>query len=40
MVRIAVNEKNPIELRAWMFGELPQYVAPMRRRWSTRHSPA
>jgi hypothetical protein len=28
MARIAMNQKNPVELRARMFAELAQYVAP------------
>jgi hypothetical protein len=31
MARIAMNEKNPVELRARMFAELAQYVAPKRK---------
>jgi hypothetical protein len=31
MARIAMNKKNPVELRARMFAELAQYVAPKRK---------
>jgi hypothetical protein len=31
MARIALNTKNPLELRAKMFAELAQYVAPKRK---------
>ena len=31
MARIAMNQKNPVELRARMFAELSQYVAPKRK---------
>lgn len=31
MARIAMNRKNPLELRGRMFAELAQYVAPKRR---------
>ena len=31
MARIALNMKNPVELRAKMFAELAQYVAPKRK---------
>jgi hypothetical protein len=31
MARIALNIKNPLELRAKMFAELAQYVAPKRK---------
>jgi hypothetical protein len=31
MAQIALGESNPIELRARMFAELAQYVAPKRR---------
>jgi hypothetical protein len=31
MALIAMNEKNPVELRARMFAELAQYVAPKRK---------
>jgi hypothetical protein len=31
MARIAMNTKNPIELRAQMFKELAQYIAPKRK---------
>jgi hypothetical protein len=31
MTRIAMNKKNPVELRARMFAELAQYVAPKRK---------
>jgi hypothetical protein len=31
MARIATDESNPIELRARMFAELAQYVAPKRK---------
>lgn len=31
MARIAMDKKNPMELRGRMFGELAQYVAPKRR---------
>jgi hypothetical protein len=31
MARIALNKKNPVELRARMFAELAQYVAPKRK---------
>jgi hypothetical protein len=31
MARIALNKKNPVELRAQMFAELAQYVAPKRK---------
>jgi hypothetical protein len=31
MARIALDENNPIDLRARMFAELAQYVAPKRR---------
>jgi hypothetical protein len=31
MARIALNKKNPVELRAKMFAELAQYVAPKRK---------
>jgi hypothetical protein len=31
MARIALNKKNPLELRGRMFSELAQYVAPKRR---------
>jgi hypothetical protein len=31
MALIAMNEKNPIELRARMYSELAQYVAPKRK---------
>jgi hypothetical protein len=31
MARIAMNKNNPVELRARMFAELAQYVAPKRK---------
>ena len=31
MARIALDKKNPVELRAKMFAELAQYVAPKRK---------
>ena len=31
MARIAMNAKNPVELRARIFVELAQYVAPKRK---------
>jgi hypothetical protein len=31
MARIAMDKKNPVELRARMFAELAQYVAPKRK---------
>ena len=31
MARIAMNRRNPVELRSRMFAELAQYVAPKRR---------
>ena len=31
MARIAMDEKSPIEIRARMFAELAQYVAPKRK---------
>ena len=31
MARIAMNENNPVELRARMYSELAQYVAPKRK---------
>jgi hypothetical protein len=31
MARIAMNKKNPVELRGRMFSELAQYVAPKRK---------
>lgn len=31
MARIAMNRRNPIELRGRMFAELAQYIAPKRR---------
>src|SRR5919206_903670 len=31
MARIAMDEANPVELRAKMFAELAQYVAPKRK---------
>jgi hypothetical protein len=31
MARIAMNKKNPVELRARMFAEPAQYVAPKRK---------
>jgi hypothetical protein len=31
MARIAMNKKNPVELRARMYAELAQYVAPKRK---------
>ncbi len=31
MARIAMDQENPIELRAQMFRELAQYVAPKRK---------
>jgi hypothetical protein len=31
MARIAINKKNPVELRARMFAELSQYVTPKRK---------
>ena len=31
MARIALDKKNPLELRGRMFSELAQYVAPKRR---------
>jgi hypothetical protein len=31
MARIAMNRKNPVELRARMFAELAQYIAPKRK---------
>jgi hypothetical protein len=31
MARIAMNKKIPVELRARMFAELSQYVAPKRK---------
>jgi hypothetical protein len=36
MARIAMNENNPAELRARMYSELAQYVAPSARPSSTR----
>lgn len=38
MARIAMNKKNPLDLRARMYAELAQYVAPKRR--ATEHSGA
>jgi hypothetical protein len=35
MARIALNRKNPVELRAKMFAELAQYIAPKRK--ATEH---
>jgi hypothetical protein len=31
MARIAMNKKNPVELRGRMYAELAQYVAPKRK---------
>jgi hypothetical protein len=31
MARLAMNTKNPVELRARMFAELAQYIAPKRK---------
>ena len=31
MAQIALDEKNPVEVRARMFSELAQYVAPKRK---------
>jgi hypothetical protein len=31
MARIAMNKKNPVELRGRMYAELAQYVAPRRK---------
>jgi hypothetical protein len=38
MARIALNTKNPIELRVRMFADLAQYVAPKRK--ALEHSAA
>jgi hypothetical protein len=31
MARIAMNKRNPVELRGRVFAELAQYVAPKRK---------
>jgi hypothetical protein len=38
MAKIAMNIKNPLEIRAKMYAELAQYVAPKRK--ATEHSVA
>jgi hypothetical protein len=38
MAKIALDPQNPVELRARMFSDLAQYVAPKRR--AMEHSPS
>ena len=40
MARIALNKKNPVELRARMFAELRNMLRRSAGRWSTRLNPA